>query len=185
MGWRGRKMSFHTRSRVRRRPRQGTHNRHTILERLRSLALSSTERAAKAREAAELVRAARDYHWVGFYDVTAKEIAAIAWTGGKAPAFPRFPITSGLNGAAVSSRRHVVVQDVTRDPRYLTTFGSTRGEAIFVVASPADGRIIGTIDVASDRPNAFTPDDEAFLGSCAEALVSLWLSAPPPEKQAE
>jgi GAF domain-containing protein len=152
---------------------------HTILERLRNLASSSTERAAKAREAAELVRAARDYHWVGFYDVTPTEIAAIAWTGANAPAFPRFPITRGLTGAAVTSRQHVIVQDVTRDPRYLTTFGSTRAEAVFVVVSPTDGRIIGTIDVESDRPNAFTPDDEAFLGSCAEALVSLWSSAPP------
>ncbi len=80
----------------------------------------------------------------------------------------------------MTSRRQVVVQDVSRDPRYLTTFGSTRAEAVFVVASPTDGRIIGTIDVESDRPNAFTPEDEAFLNSCAEALVSLWSSAPSP-----
>jgi GAF domain-containing protein len=150
-----------------------------ILERLRRLALSSTDRAGKAQEAAELVRAARNYHWVGLYDVSPTEIAAIAWTGATAPAFPRFPVTRGLNGAAVASRRPVVVQDVTRDPRYLTTFGSTRAEAVFVVASSSDGRIIGTIDVESGRPNAFTPEDEAFLGSCAEALVPLWSSERP------
>jgi GAF domain-containing protein len=146
----------------------------TTLERLRSLVASATDRAAKAREAAELVRAARGFHWIGLYDVTPTEIVAIAWTGTNAPAFSRFPITRGLNGAAVASRHHVVVQDVTGDPRYLPTFGSTRAEAVFVVASPTDGHIIGTIDVESDRPNAFTPDDEAFLRSCAEALVSLW-----------
>lgn len=145
----------------------------TTLECLRSLAASPVARAVKARKAAELVRAARDYRWVGLYDVTATEIAAIAWTGAEAPAFPRFSITRGLNGAAVASRRHVVAQDVTRDPRYLTTFGSTRAEAVFVIASPVDGRIIGTIDVESDRPNAFTPEDEAFLDQCAEALVFL------------
>ena len=132
----------------------------------------------KAREVAELIRAARGYHWVGLYEVTSTEIAALAWTGTQAPTFPRFPITRGLNGAAVASRRHVVVQDVTRDPRYLTTFGATRAEAIFVVASPANGRIIGTIDVESDRSNAFTPEDEAFLGGCAEALVCLWMAPP-------
>jgi GAF domain-containing protein len=147
---------------------------HTILERLRGLASSSAAHGARAQEAAELIRAARDYHWVGLYDVTPTEIAVIAWTGAIAPAFPRFPITLGLSGAAVASRQHVVVQDVTRDPRYLTTFGSTRAEAVFVVVSPTDGRIIGTIDVESNRPNAFMPEDEAFLGSCAEALVSLW-----------
>lgn len=96
------------------------------------------------------------------------------WTGTKAPAFPRFPIDRGLNGAAVAARQPVLVQDVTCDPRYLTTFGTTRAEAVFVVASPIDGHIIGTIDVESDRANAFTPEDEAFLSGCAEALVSLW-----------
>jgi GAF domain-containing protein len=146
----------------------------TTLERLRNLATAATERAGKAREAAELIREARGFHWVGLYDVTPTEIAAIGWTGAEAPAFPRFPITRGLNGAAVAARQHVIVQDVTRDPRYLTTFGSTRAEAIFVIASPTDGRIIGTIDVKSDQPNAFAPDDETFLRSCAEALVSLW-----------
>ena len=146
----------------------------TTLERLCNLASAATDRAGRARDAAELIRTARGFHWVGLYDVTLTEIAAIGWTGADAPAFPRFPITRGLNGAAVASRQHVIVQDVTRDPRYLTTFGSTRAEAIFVVAAPTDGRIIGTIDVESDRPNAFTPEDETFLRSCAEALVSLW-----------
>lgn len=111
------------------------------LERLRSLASSSADRMIKAREVAELIRAARGYHWVGLYDVTSTEIAVFAWTGTQVPAFPRFPITRGINGAAVSLGRPVIVQDVTQDPRYLTTFGATRAEAIFVIASPTDGRI--------------------------------------------
>jgi len=150
----------------------------SIVERLRSIASSSTERRVKAREVAKLIQEGHGYHWVGLYDVTSTEIVAIAWTGTQAPAFLRFPINRGLNGAAVASGRHVVVQDVTRDPRYLTTFGTTRAEAIFVVASTIDGRIIGTIDVESDQPNAFTPEDEVFLASCAEALASLWTSPP-------
>jgi GAF domain-containing protein len=144
------------------------------IERLRTLAASSTDRHTRARQAAELVQSARGFHWVGLYDVTSTEIVAIAWTGAEAPAFPRFPIGRGLNGAAVASRQHVIVQDVSRDSRYLTTFGTTRAEAVFVVASPDDGSIIGTIDVESDRTDAFTPDDEAFLRSCAQALTPLW-----------
>jgi GAF domain-containing protein len=79
-----------------------------------------------------------------------------------------------LNGAAVASREHVVVQDVRADPRYLTTFGSTRAEAVFVIASPENGRIIGTIDVESDKTDAFTMDDQVFLRGCAVALAPLW-----------
>ena len=64
--------------------------------------------------------------------------------------------------------------DRSLSPRYLTTFGTTRAEAIFVIASQTDGRIIGTIDVESERPNVFSADDEAFLRSCAETLAPLW-----------
>jgi L-methionine (R)-S-oxide reductase len=146
----------------------------TTLERLRELGSSPADRAGRAKESAELIRAARGFHWVGLYDIARTEILAIAWTGATPPAFPRFPITRGLNGAAVAARQSLVVQDVAADPRYLTTFGSTRAEAIFVVASPTDGRIVGTIDAESDRSNAFTADDEAFLRSCAEVLAPLW-----------
>ena len=146
----------------------------TVLEHLRKIASAVTDRSTRARESAELIRGARGFHWVGLYDVTPTEIVAIAWTGTNPPAFPRFPVTHGLNGAAVAARHNVVVQDVAADPRYLTTFGSTRAEAIFVVTSQTDGRVLGTIDVESDRPNAFTTDDEAFLRSCAETLAPLW-----------
>ena len=104
------------------------------------------------------------------------EIVAIGWSGAAAPAFPRFPLEQGLNGAAVRSARPVVVQDVGADPRYLTTFGSTGAEAIFPVVSPSTGQVIGTIDAESDRKNPFTPDDDAFLSACAKALLLLWLS---------
>jgi len=144
------------------------------LTRLREIAAASADRSSRAREAAKLICAVCNFHWVGLYDVTSTEIFAIAWTGRNAPAFPRFPVNQGLNGAAVREGRDVIVQDVTKDPRYLTTFGSTRAEAIFVIASPAKN-IVGTIDVESERTNAFTADDEKFLRHCAEALSPLWL----------
>jgi GAF domain-containing protein len=108
---------------------------------------------------------------VGLYDVTPEEVVAIAWTGTEPPAYPRFPVTKGLTGAAVATQEPVVVQDVTTDPRYLTAFGSTRAEAIFPVR--VDGRIVGTIDLESDRVRAFGPDDEDFLKACTSILVPL------------
>ena len=127
----------------------------------------------RAREAAEWIRAARGYHWVGLYDVTASHITAIAWTGPTAPAHPTFPRNQGLNGAAVAAAAPVVVQDVRQDVRYLTTFGATLAEAVFPVRSES-GEIVGTIDVESDRTNAFTAPDELFLHQCVEALEPLW-----------
>jgi L-methionine (R)-S-oxide reductase len=134
---------------------------------------SPASREQKARALAELVREERNFHWVGLYDVSATHISAIAWTGDRPPAFPIFPVSQGINGAAVSGRRSVVVQDVSRDPHYLTTFGATRSEAIFPVLSES-GAVVGTLDVESNRVNAFTSEDESFLARCATALAPLW-----------
>src|SRR5688572_17500729 len=146
-----------------------------VLSHLRDVATTHVERHVKARQVAELIRQARSYRWVGLYDVSASEITALAWTGSVAPAHPRFPVTQGLSGAAVATRQPVIVQDVTQDARYLTAFGSTRSEAIFPVAVPEHGRIVGTIDVESDRVNAFGAEDEMFLRRCVEILASLWI----------
>jgi GAF domain-containing protein len=104
--------------------------------------------------------------------VTSSEIRAIGWTGATPPAFPAFPRTQGLNGAAVATSRPVIVNDVRKDSRYLTTFGTTRAEAIVPVQ--AGNRIVGTIDVESDRTDAFADADEHFLQRCAVALAELW-----------
>ena len=146
-----------------------------VLSRLRAVAAGDGNRAGRARQAAEHLRLARGFHWVGFYDVTPSEICIVAWTGSAGPAFPRFPRTQGLNGAAVAERRPIIVNDVRKDPRYLTTFGSTLAEAVVPVLR--DDTIVGTIDVESDRVDAFEPADERFLQQCAVALAPLWSSS--------
>jgi GAF domain-containing protein len=137
----------------------------------------SGERHAVWQEAAELIRRAGDYRWVGLYEVTDIEIRAIAWTGTVAPAFPRFPRDKGLNGVAVRTKDAVISQDVANDSRYLTAFATTGSEAIFPVLGDC-GVVIGTIDVECDRPNAFSPEDELFLRSCSIASGRLWRTVP-------
>lgn len=135
---------------------------------------ASVRRVEKAGLLASLIRAERNFHWVGLYDVSSTHISAIAWTGTEPPAFPIFPVSKGINGAAVAQRAPVVVQDVSKDSRYLTTFGATRGEAIFPVLSADMASVVGTIDVESDRINAFQPVDQDFLAECAVLLRPLW-----------
>ena len=131
-------------------------------------------RREKADRAAEVIRAARGYRWVGIYGVGTEEIAAVGWSGIGEPAHPRFPATQGLCGSAAQSGRTVLVEDVRQDPRYLTTFGSTLSEIIVPVKQPRASPVVGLIDVESDRVNAFSSADQAFLERCADALSSVW-----------
>jgi L-methionine (R)-S-oxide reductase len=135
---------------------------------------SAEGREAKGERIAETIRSAGDYRWVGIYEVSGEEIAVIGWSGPGEPAYPRFPITQGLNGAAVSSGEAVVVGDVTTDPRYLTAFGSTRSEIIVPVIEPATQKVVGTIDVESELKNAFTDADRATLERCAATIADLF-----------
>jgi GAF domain-containing protein len=143
------------------------------LDVLRSLGDGPNDRAAKAQRAVDLIRTLGPYRWAGLYDVLPTEISVIAWSGPEAPTYPRFSVTKGLNGACVSSRKPVIVQDVSNDARYLTTIGGTQGEMIQPVVDK-HGAVLGTIDVESDRVNAFTARDEELLGRCAETLSWLW-----------
>ena len=151
----------------------GTPNVDQHLATLRSIGEGAGDRAAKAQRAVELIRTLGPYRWAGLYDVLPTEIAVVAWSGPEGPTYPRFPVTKGLNGACVSSRRPVIVQDVAADARYLTTIGGTRGEMIQPVLDRS-GAVIGTIDVESDRVNAFSDLDKEVLALCAENLLWLW-----------
>jgi GAF domain-containing protein len=138
------------------------------------LIVAALPRLEKAKQLAVLIQFQRLYRWVGLYDVSREQISAIAWTGSEPPAFPVFSVSKGLNGAAVARKKPVIVPDVTKDERYLMTFGATRSEAIFPVLSSKGERVLGTIDVESDRVNAFEAEDESFLNECADRLRPLW-----------
>jgi 3-hydroxyisobutyrate dehydrogenase/2-hydroxy-3-oxopropionate reductase len=129
-------------------------------------------RQARAAAVAELLRVHGGYRWVGLYDVDDREITIVAWSGGGPPAHPRFSREHGLTARAVAGGRTVVVDDVTADADYLEAFGDTRSEAIVPVV--VDGAVVGTIDVESSEPGAFTESDIAFLEQSRTAAAPLW-----------
>jgi L-methionine (R)-S-oxide reductase len=145
-----------------------------VIAELRNIASDTSERRDKARRAAAAIARTGGYRWVGLYDVGASEISVIGWAGPSAPTYPTFPRSQGLNGAAVASGKPVIVQDVSQDPRYLSTLGSTRAEMIMPVRARPEGAVVGTIDVESDRVHPFSDRDSVLLAACAEALAELW-----------
>ena len=147
--------------------------RHATVQELKGL--TDDANPAEWQRAADSIRHAGGYRWVGLYEVTDSTVAAIAWTGDEPPAYLRFPREAGLTGVAVASRQPVIVQDVANDPRYLTAFATTGSEAIFPILG-STGEVIGTIDVESDKRHAFSDRDERFGRACASALQPLWLA---------
>src|SRR6266478_5696393 len=93
------------------------------------LASGCTKKTIK--QVAEMIRAARDYRFIAIYKIVNNEFVILAGTGKEPPAYPRFPITQGLCGAALESGKPIVVGDVHKDKRYLPTFHTTRSKIFF------------------------------------------------------
>jgi L-methionine (R)-S-oxide reductase len=109
------------------------------------------------------------YSWVGIYLVEGEELVLGPWKGPQATEHVRIPVGAGICGAAAASGKTELVDDVGSDPRYLACFPSTRSE--IVVPIVYEGRVVGEIDIDSDRPAAFTGVDREFLERVA-LLVS-------------
>jgi putative methionine-R-sulfoxide reductase with GAF domain len=134
------------------------------------------DRQLKVAGIAGAIRSAGGYRWVGLYEVTEDEIVNLAFDGpGGAPTHPRFPVTQGLSSLAVASEKTVVVGDVSKNPRYLTPFGSTRSEIIVPVSDRTGRKVVGTIDVESDRVDAFSEEDRATLERCAAVVAGIFV----------
>jgi len=144
-----------------------------ILRRLREILSIPGDRVGKARRVAAAIRETGGYRWVGLYELSGDAIQVVAWSGPGAPAFPQFHSSQGLCGATVRSRQTTHVGDVTRDPRYLTTLNTTRSEIVTPVLDAA-GAVLGLLDVESDLPDAFGPEDRSCLEACARSLAPLW-----------
>jgi L-methionine (R)-S-oxide reductase len=80
----------------------------------------------------------------------------------------RIPLNQGICGAAASSGKTVVVDDVSKDTRYLACSLETKSE--IVVPLFVHGEVVGELDIDSHFPAAFTPEHQSFVQHCA-ALV--------------
>jgi GAF domain-containing protein len=101
------------------------------------------------------------YSWIGIYLVEDGDLVLGPWQGPEATEHVRIPIGQGICGAAAASGTTEIVDDVNADPRYLACFPSTRSEIVVPIAY--EGKVVGEIDIDSDKPAAFGPDDRAFL----------------------
>jgi len=132
------------------------------LQEIWAFALAGGCTPKRTRQIAEMIRVARNYRWVGVYKIVKKDFVILAGTGNEPPAYPRFPITQGLCGAALESGKPVIVGDVHHDPRYLPTFHTTRSE-IIVPMTNENRHILGMLDAESEKLNAFGEEDRQFL----------------------
>jgi L-methionine (R)-S-oxide reductase len=108
------------------------------------------------------------YSWVGIYLVEGDVLMLGSWKGKQATEHIKIPIGKGVCGSAAQNGKTVVVDEVSKNSRYLSCFLSTRSE--IVVPIKKKNTVIGEIDIDSDFPAAFDKNDVVFLEKIADML---------------
>jgi L-methionine (R)-S-oxide reductase len=109
-----------------------------------------------------------NYNWVGIYLVKGDNLVLGPWNGAQATEHTTIPLGRGVCGAAAKTGKTELVDDVSKDSRYLSCFLSTRSE--IVVPIRKGPKVVGEIDIDSDAPAAFDRTDVVFLEKVADML---------------
>jgi L-methionine (R)-S-oxide reductase len=119
------------------------------------------------------------YNWVGFYmienDGPQPMLVLGPYKGSMTP-HTRIPLNQGICGAAASSGKTVVIDDVSADPRYLACSVETKSEIVVPVF--VKGKVAGELDIDSHFPAAFGAEDRVLCEHAAQALGK-WMEAHP------
>jgi L-methionine (R)-S-oxide reductase len=119
------------------------------------------------------VRILRDssdhFDWVGIYLVRENDLVLEAYAGDAETEHVRIPIGQGICGSAAKEGATIVVPDVSKDPRYLICFASTRSEIVVPIKGPKG--VLGEIDIDSSRLSAFSQKDRELLEEVASLLA--------------
>ncbi len=108
------------------------------------------------------------YNWVGFYMLQEARGEPMLHLGpfvGSMTPHTKIRLNQGICGAAASTGKTVVVDDVNQDPRYLACSLETKSEVVAPIF--VRGKVVGELDIDSHFPAAFTEDDRLLVEHCA------------------
>jgi L-methionine (R)-S-oxide reductase len=143
-----------------------------LLNEIQSYAATTTSsQSLMERTAKRLHEKMTRYNWVGFYLVDPAD-AGYLIVGPFAGSFTpnaRIPLNTGLCGAAATTGKVVVIQDVTKDPRYLA--GSSMVKSEIVVPIFVERKLAAELDIESYFSDTFANDDQEFIESCSAVIA--------------
>lgn len=112
------------------------------------------------------------YNWAGFYLVDQVDPAFLnvgPFVGSFTPN-ARIPLSTGLCGLAATTGKTVVVQDVSKNPRYLA--GSSLVKSEIVVPIFAKKKLAAELDVESYFVDTFTWIEQEFVEACGQVVAN-------------
>src|SRR6266540_2714359 len=142
-----------------------------VVASLRGAFARDVGRQGLLRHAAERIRAAGPpYTTVYLYMLHGDDLVLEAYAG-RETEHTRIAVGQGVCGTAVATGQDQNVADVSAVSNYLACNAWTRAELVVLIRRGST--ILGQIDIDSDVPDPFTPDEEASVRRVADALAVL------------
>ena len=144
-----------------------------LLKEFREYSLAApTILALMERMAKRLHEKMTRYNWAGFYlvDQTDPGFLNVGPFVGSFTPNARIPLSTGLCGLAATTGKVIVVQDVSKDPRYLA--GSSLVKSEIVVPVFAKKKLAAELDIESYFADTFTWAEQEFVEACGQVVAS-------------
>jgi len=111
------------------------------------------------------------YNWVGFYLVDKADPGMLVvgpYVGSFSPN-THIPITKGLCGAAATTKKTIVVNDVASDPRYFAGSEIVKANMVVPILT-AKNELLAELDIESYFANTFTKAEQTFAEEVAQLV---------------
>lgn len=139
-----------------------------ILPQLEAVMGATPDLIANMANAAAVLKAAFNFHWVGFYRVLTPELLTLGPFQGPL-ACVDIPFSKGVCGKAARERATVIVPDVEAFPGHIACSSLSKSE--IVVPGIVEGRTAFVLDVDSDKLNDFDDVDRVWLEKVVAAVI--------------
>ncbi len=130
-----------------------------------------TPKREALQEVTRILSEGRHFFWVGIYLNVANQAIRAAFTGPEAQTEPcaKIALGSGNVGLVAQDGKTRYVADASADSVYIRAFEKTRSE--FAAAIKISGRVVGVLNVESERLNGFGKEDRVLLKSVTRQLA--------------
>lgn len=144
-------------------------NHDTVFSRIESLLVDEDDWvSAMSTVVCELHNSFDHFHWTGFYRTVEPNLLKIGpYQGGHGCLV--IPFSKGICGAAARTGETQDVPDVHVRPEHIACSSTTLSEVVVPVKN-SNGEVVAVLDLDSDLPAAFSPEDIKFTERVCDYL---------------
>jgi GAF domain-containing protein len=113
-----------------------------------------------------ILKQAFDFHWIGFYRTTSPKLLMLGPFQGPL-ACVTIPFDKGVCGAAATTKKTVIVEDVDQFPGHIVCSSLSKSEIVVPLVANSETKLV--LDIDSDKVGDFSALDQRWL----EQLVGL------------